>query len=230
MKLKQLGLAALLTLASLTVSATTMDDVVGLQHTWAKVNYDLTGDAQEKEFKDLVKLADDVVKASPSSAEAYIWRGIIQSSFAGAKGGLGALSLAKAAKADFEKASDILEHIEKTQKALSINPEALKGSAYTSLGTLYAKVPGWPLGFGDDDKAKEMLQKAVAINPTGIDANYFYASYLADEGETAEAEKYLLKAQQAPARPERPVADKGRQKEIAELLAKLKKEQEEQED
>ena len=217
MKLKQLGLAALLTLASLTVSATTMDDVVGLQHTWAKVNYDLTGDAQEKEFKDLVKLADDVVKASPSSAEAYIWRGIIQSSFAGAKGGLGALSLAKAAKADFEK-------------ALSINPEALKGSAYTSLGTLYAKVPGWPLGFGDDDKAKEMLQKAVAINPTGIDANYFYASYLADEGETAEAEKYLLKAQQAPARPERPVADKGRQKEIAELLAKLKKEQEEQED
>jgi len=126
-------------------------------------------------------------------------------------------ALRTAYKADFEK-------------ALSINPEALKGSAYTSLGTLYAKVPGWPLGFGDDDKAKEMLQKAVAINPTGIDANYFYASYLADEGETAEAEKYLLKAQQAPARPERPVADKGRQKEIAELLAKLKKEQEEQED
>ena len=47
----------------------------------------------------------------------------------------------------------------------------LDGSAYNSLGVLYYKVPGWPVGFGDKAKARELLQKALAINPKGIDAN-----------------------------------------------------------
>ena len=37
-----------------------------------------------------------------------------------------------------------------------------RGSAYTSLGTLYFKVPGWPVGFGDEEKAEELLRKALA--------------------------------------------------------------------
>ncbi len=32
------------------------------------------------------------------------------------------------------------------EAALKIAPEALDGSAYTSLGSLYYQVPGWPLG------------------------------------------------------------------------------------
>ncbi len=62
-------------------------------------------------------------------AEPEIWYGIIVASYAGAKGGLGALSLAKDAK-------QALEH------ALAIDPKALAGSAYTSLGSLYYQVPG----------------------------------------------------------------------------------------
>ncbi|MCK7498772.1 MAG: hypothetical protein MZW92_55455 [Comamonadaceae bacterium] len=52
---------------------------------------------------------------------------------------------------------------------------------------LYYKVPGWPIGFGDKAKAKELLQKALAINPQGIDANYFYGEYLVETGKPAEA-------------------------------------------
>ncbi|MDA1382172.1 hypothetical protein PCI56_27515 [Plesiomonas shigelloides subsp. oncorhynchi] len=45
------------------------------------------------------------------------------------------------------------------EKALKQNPNALDGSAYTSLGSLYYKVPGWPVGFGDDEQAERLLKK-----------------------------------------------------------------------
>ncbi|WP_438969734.1 tetratricopeptide repeat protein, partial [Methylophaga sp.] len=102
-----------------------------------------------------------------------------------------------------------------------INDKALKGSAYTSLGTLYFKVPGWPLGFGDDDEAEKLLKKALTINPDGIDSNYFYGSFLLDQNQYQQAEQYLLKAKQAPARIERPLADKGRHKEIESALQEV---------
>jgi Tfp pilus assembly protein PilF len=106
---------------------------------------------------------------------------------------------------------------------MEIDPNALQGSAYTSLGTLYFKVPGWPVGFGDDDKAEELLKKALVINPDGIDPNYFYGDYLLEQKRYAEAEQALLKAQQAPARPERPLADAGRQEEIQVALLTVRK-------
>ena len=60
-------------------------------------------------------------------------------------------------------------------QAEKIDSNALNGSIYTSLGSLYYKVPGWPIGFGDNSKALIYLKKALQINPNGIDANYFYA-------------------------------------------------------
>jgi tetratricopeptide (TPR) repeat protein len=179
--------------------ADVMQDVKNLQQRWAEVNYSLKDKKQA--FEALIVEADKVVANNPDSAEVLIWRGIINSSFAGVKGGLGALSFAKTAKADFET-------------AMMIDANALSGSAYTSLGTLYFKVPGWPFGFGDDDKAKDLLEKAININPDGIDSNYFYADFLADQRHYKQAEQFLLKAQQAPARATRPMADKGRHAEI----------------
>jgi tetratricopeptide (TPR) repeat protein len=83
------------------------------------------------------------------------------------------------------------------------------------------------VGFGDDKKALELLTKALEINPDGIDSNYFYADYLLQQKEFAEAEKYLIKAQNAEQRPDRPIADAGRQEEIQAALsiarAKLKR-------
>ncbi|MDF1588448.1 MAG: hypothetical protein P1P93_04735 [Gammaproteobacteria bacterium] len=209
MKWKQFTLSVfLLTLAQLSF-ADVNEAVYQLQKRWAQVNYTLKDKAQNQAFEELIQQADNVVNHNPKAAEAYIWRGIIKSSFAGAKGGLGAMSLAKSSKAD-------LEH------ALSIDENALSGSALTSLGTLYFKVPGWPIGFGDDDKAQALLEKAIKINPNGIDSNYFYGEFLIDQRDYAKAEQFLLKAQQAPARPNRPLADKGRQDEIAASLNKVR--------
>ena len=186
--------------------------VAELQHDWAIANYQLTGDAQEKAFDALIARSDAAVSGNPKSADLLIWDGIIKSSFAGAKGGLGALSLAKAARDSLEA-------------ALKLDDQALDGSAYTSLGTLYASVPGWPVGFGNDKKAAKMLQKAIEINPDGIDSNYFYADYLLQEKQYKKAEEYLLKAQNAAPRPDRQVADEGRQEEIHAALSIVREKQ-----
>ncbi|MEW6989217.1 tetratricopeptide repeat protein [Colwelliaceae bacterium 6441] len=184
--------------------------LLALQHKWANVNYTIAGDAQKKAFEKLLTTAKSFAKAFPERAETWVWQGIIQSSYAGAKGGLGALSLAKQAKKSLEK-------------AINIDGNALSGSAYTSLGTLYHKVPGWPIAFGDDDDAKVFLEKAIAINPSGIDANYFYGEYMLDKRKYKQAKSYLLKAQAAPAREYRLLADKYRQGEIEALLTKVNK-------
>jgi tetratricopeptide (TPR) repeat protein len=183
-------------------------DVQHLQERWAEVNYQLNGKAKESAFEALNVEADAIVKANPSSPEALIWSGIIKSTYAGAKGGLGALSLAKASKAELEK-------------AMAIDAKALEGSAYTSLGALYFNVPGWPVGFGDDEKAEELLKQSVALNPAGIDGNYFYGNFLVKEKRYAEARSYFEKALQAPPRPGRALADSGRQQEITQALASI---------
>ena len=204
-------LTAALWLAALTAHAAADpgEEVRRLQQRWAEVNYQLEGKTQMTAFDELVAEADQLTAANPDFAPAWIWSGIIKSSYAGARGGLGAMKLAKASRADLER-------------AMELDPNALQGSAYTSLGTLYFKVPGWPVGFGDEDKAEDLLQKALAINPEGIDPNYFYGDFLLEQKRYEEAERVLLKAQQAPGRPDRPLADAGRQEEIQVALLKVR--------
>ena len=193
--------------AALAADTTGLDSrLLELQRAWAHVNYEVQGDdAQANAFEALEKRAAALVADYPDRAEPLIWDGIILSSQAGAQGGLGALGLVKKARKDYERAIDI-------------DSGALEGSAHTSLGVLYYKVPGWPLGFGSNDKAETQLQQALSINPDGIDPNYFYAQYLVDEKEDYRgALHYLDKAAAATARPQRPLADKGQRDEIRAL-------------
>lgn len=185
-------------------------DIHQLQKRWAEVNYQLSGKPQLTAFEKLSDEAEQLSKKYPEAASTWLWSGIIKSTYAGAKGGFGALKLAKSSKSDLEQ-------------AIKLEPAVMQGSAYTSLGTLYFNVPGWPLAFGDDDKAEELLLKGISINPDGIDSNYFFAQYLVNEGRYLEAEKFLLKAQAAPARAHRPLADKGRQQEISTALVEVRK-------
>jgi len=185
------------------------EEVQRLQTEWAQAMYQDSGKAKETHLGKLAEQSRSLVAQNPKDADALIWQGIVLGSYAGNVGGLGALSLVKEAKAALES-------------AIALNPKALDGSAYTSLGSLYYQVPGWPLGFGDDKKAEEFLKLGLSVNPNGIDPNYFYGDFLFRDGRTAEAEAALKKALQAPARPGRESADEGRRKEINTLLAKIK--------
>jgi tetratricopeptide (TPR) repeat protein len=183
-------------------------ELAQIQQRWAQIQYQLPEDDKEKAFEALAKEAETFVADYPGRAEPLIWQGIVLSTYAGAKGGLGALGLVKEARASLEA-------------ALKIAPEALDGSAYTSLGSLYYQVPGWPLGFGDDEMARKYLQKSLAINPEGIDANYFFGDFLAEQDEPQRARVYLEKVLAAPARPGREVADDGRRAEARARLDSL---------
>ncbi|WP_404362471.1 tetratricopeptide repeat protein [Marinobacter sp.] len=194
---------------SLPVLAESLEDrLAHVQHRWAHIQYELPENAREKAFEDLVAEAERLVEAWPARAEPLIWQGIILSTYAGAKGGLGALGLVKDARSSLEA-------------ALDLDPRALQGSAYTSLGSLYYQVPGWPLSFGDDRQARKYLQKALAINPDGIDPNYFFADFLLKQGDNARAEIYFNKALEAPPRESRETADSGRREEILLRLGRL---------
>jgi tetratricopeptide (TPR) repeat protein len=196
-------------LASATAFAGVDDDVVQVRRAWERIKYELPASEQEQALDKLTRQAEKVMNQYPSSAEAAIWHGIVEASYAGAKGGLGGLSAAKIARKS-------LEH------ALALDPNALQGSAYTSLGSLYYQVPGWPIGFVDDKKALELLRKGLALNPDGIDPNYFLGDYLFRTGDYEGAEAALGKALQAPSRPGRQLADDGRRKEAQELLKKVR--------
>lgn len=176
-------------------------DIATLQHEWAKANYATPENAQEAAFESLAAHAHVLSEQHGNAPEALIWEGIANAGYAKAKGGLGALKYA-------EKSRDLLLAAEKS------NPQALNGSAYTSLGSLYYKVPGWPIGFGDKKKARAYLEKALAINPTGIDPNFFYADFLSSRGDYKEAIEYYKKALEAPARAGREDADAGRRAEV----------------
>ena len=181
------------------------DGVAEIQQEWAQIRYERAPAERERLYEALAAKAHRLVQAQANRSEPLIWEGIVVSSLAAEKGGLGALSLAKQAKALYED-------------AIRIDGNVLDGSAYNSLGVLYYKVPGWPLGFGDKAKARELLQKALAINPAGIDANYFYGEYLVEAGQRADAIPYLERALTAPARAGRQVADDGRRTEARQLL------------
>ena len=208
--LAALALGATATLLPSLASAATVDeDVRALQHDWETIRYQSPAPEREKRFAELATKAHEISAAHPGRSEPLVWEGIIVSSWAGEKGGLGALGLVKQAKALYEA-------------AIQIDGTVLEGSAYNSLGVLYYKVPGWPLGFGDKGKADALLQKALAINPNGIDPNFFYAEYLVETGRPERAAPYLQKALNAPARPGRQLADDGRRDEARQLLEKIR--------
>ena len=203
------SLTALFTLSP--VRAGTLEDgLTEIQHDWEVIRYQTPAAEREKRYEALVTKAHQLSESQPGRSEPLIWEGIVVSSLAGEKGGLGALSLVKQAKSLYEE-------------AIRIDGTALDGSAYNSLGVLYYKVPGWPLGFGDMDKARKLLQQALSLNPKGIDPNFFYGEYLLESKQAAEAIGYLERAMQAPSRPGRQIADAGRREETRQLIEKAKR-------
>ncbi|AJI95414.1 tetratricopeptide repeat family protein [Yersinia ruckeri] len=183
-------------------------ELADIQNQWAVCQYQVAAKQKESCLEKLSTVADKASSANGSRADLLIWSAIIKSSWAGEKGGLGALDLVKDAKV-------------KLELAIKLDANALDGSAYTSLGTLYYQVPGWPIGFGDKKQAEVLLKKALQVNPTGIDPNYFYGDFLLDQGRKADAKIYLQKALVAPARSGRELADKGRHQDIQQRLDKL---------
>lgn len=204
--------AALLFALALPVSAEMSPEVEALSKEWAKIKYQLPEKDRKAAFESLAERAGAVTAHQPGKADLLVWEAIILASAAGEQGGIGisALGMVKQAKKLLDQAEQI-------------DPDALDGSVYTSLGSLYYQVPGWPVAFGDDQKARSYLEKALAMNPKGIDPNYFYGDYLMNQDDYQGAIKAFERALAAPPRPNRPIADAGRRNEIKTALAEARK-------
>ena len=188
--------------------------VLNLQHEWAIANYKTADDQKEVTFKVLVDKAAALTTKYADRAEPKIWEAIIRAGYAGAMGGVSSMFNAMP---QMEKGRDLLLAAEK------IDANALHGSVYTTLGSFYYMVPGGFIGFGDDDKALEYLNKAIAIAPDDMDANYFMGDYWLEQKKYKKAVPYLQKVLDLPAVADRPVYSKGRKAEAAAKLAMAKK-------
>lgn len=208
-------LAALVMTLALAAPATADEQLdqqlAGLAHAWDHAQFEVSAnDAKLAAFHRLDAEAAQIAQAHPAAAEPLVWQAIVLSSEAGVEGGLGALG-------KVSQARDLLLRAER------INPNALgDGSIYTSLGSLYYQVPGFPLGFGNRDRAREYLQRALRMNPTGIEPNYFMADFLIRGNDFVHAGEFLQRAEAAPVRPGREVADAGRHRDIAALQAQVR--------
>jgi len=209
-----LAAALFVTMAASGTSARASDNpamdaaVARVQHEWERIKYQTKDPAvQHAQIQTLARDAAASAARYPGRAEPLIWEGIAQSEQAAMSSGFSALADAKAARRSFEQ-------------AYQIDRGALEAGAPTSLGTLYYRVPGFPIGFGDKGKARRYLVEGVTLAPDGMDANYFYGDFLMTQGEYASAAKVLQHALASPPHPDRPVWDAGRRAEIRALLVK----------
>jgi tetratricopeptide (TPR) repeat protein len=151
----------------------------------SKIRYRVTAIEHESDdkivaFDNLIIDADKLVSEYPDMAEPYVWKAIALSAKAKHQG-ISALSSVKQAKKLLEK-------------SIGINPSAADGAGYNALAMLYYKVPGWPIGFGDSDKAEEYFQKALSTS-SNLDTNYRYGEFLIEDvGNKEKGLKYLNKA------------------------------------
>lgn len=185
-------------------------DVAQVRGEWEKLKFTMREGPKQTQLMDqLGQVADQLPAKYPSSAEAYIWDGIITSERASMASAFSALGLAKQARALLEK-------------AYAIDAKALDAGAATSLAVLYYRVPGFPIGFGDTKKARALLEEATSTAPQSLDAQYFYGDFLVSQHEYSHARQVLELALTLPPDADRPLWDSNRRLVIKHLLDTIK--------
>ncbi len=185
------------------------DAVLTMSREWAHIKYQIHGRGRQlRGFRILENQAAALAKRYPFNARPLLWQGIVASEEAARASLFQRLGYAKRARLLLKRAH-------------AINPNAAHGGVWLSLGVLYARVPGFPFAFGSDSKARADLQRALQLNPNGLDANYFYGDYLFSQGHYARAMVVLEHGLQAPRDAERPVWDAARRHQIRQLLVKI---------
>ena len=206
-------LVALSVYAQASETPSLKSELLRLAHDWEHVKLQVSDrDDQERQMASLAQRAGQIGKQYENIPDPIVWIGIItseQASIANDNGSpIKALELAK-------RARDILEEVEKT------NPETMDAGAPTTLGVLYDRVPGFPIGFGDKARARYYLQEAIRSAPNGLDANFFYGDFLYKHGEQSEAVRILERALTLPELSNRPIWDKSLRAAIQHILSEI---------
>lgn len=171
-------------------------------------NYQVTNeDARAKAMDTLIQRADNLAKRNPALAEPLVWKGILEADQSAAQRSLGQVKQAR----------------KTLEAAIAITPNQYAADAHSTLGSMYANVPGFPLAFGDKKKARAHLQRALALNATHVGANLNYANLLLKADDHAAAIKHANAALAGMPRPGREQADKASRARAESLLAEAKR-------
>jgi tetratricopeptide (TPR) repeat protein len=192
--MKNLVFVVFLLLSSQCFSKSLKDSVKDIEAEWSSIYYSTPKSRQGPAYAQLLNKTTILARQYPNAAEPLFWQAVLKATYAEQQDPFSALGA-------IHEARDLLI------KAITIDPNTMDGSAYVTLGTLYYLAPKWPVSFGDDDVAKQMLETALKINPDGIDANYFYGEFLLLHNKSNDAALYLERAAFAPARTEQLYAD-----------------------
>jgi tetratricopeptide (TPR) repeat protein len=192
--MRKLVFVVLLILSSQCIAESLQDSLKDIEAEWASIYYSMPKSKRGPAYVQLLEKTTTLIRQYPSSAEPLFWQAVVKATYADHQDAFSALGA-------IHEARDLLV------KAIKINPETMNGSAYVTLGTLYYRVPKWPVSFGDEDAAKQMLETALKINPNGIDANYFYGEFLLLHNKLSDAAVYFERASSAPTRAEQLYAD-----------------------
>jgi len=209
--MKKTTTVALALLFSNILSANSLEfELNQIESEWATIYYTKDNSEQSASYPKLLTKLNNTSKQYPNSYELKIWQAIII-----------------ATNAAYESPFTALESIKKSKKILessiAIDPDALQGAAFVTLGTLYYLTPGWPISFGNEDKAEQLLKTGLKLNPNSIDSNYFYADYLLSRDKQEEANKYFRIATNIPSRPSQQLADDSLKHEAALALFEAEK-------
>jgi tetratricopeptide (TPR) repeat protein len=211
MRIAGMLLASVLALSGAQASGNpAMDaEVMAINNGWAHIKYEVKGSSAQYAALDALGAKAAAVSAKyPGQADPLMWEGIVRSEEAAVASTLKKLGFAT-------KARDLLI------KGFKLDPHAGKGGLAMSLGVLYYRVPGFPIGFGNTAKAEQFLKAGLTNDPGGLDSNFFYGDFLKEQGKKDQAKIYLKKALNAPHDSRRPVWDAGRRAEVRALLEKL---------
>lgn len=177
-----------------------------LEREWAAVYYNNPESKPALNYQGLLNKANSLAKQFPDRAEPLLWQAIIIASSADKHPPIQALE-------EISRAHDLLMHV------INMTPDGMNGSAHVTLGTMYYMAPAWPVSFGDNNKAEELLTEALKINPDSIEANYFYGDFLLTQNLPEIAANYFKKAIAAPVRKTQQFADKSLQQQATLALS-----------
>lgn len=130
------------------VSTAPAQAIEAVQSAWAQA---LRCEDEKKRDAQLCQLADslqELAELHPDDAKVQLWKGIVLTGYAKALGGLCALQLQASARKSLERAIDLAPQ---------------DGAAYLYLGLLYDHAPASPYSFGDEQTARELLEKGLAL-------------------------------------------------------------------
>ena len=187
--------AILLLMSSTAFSSSIIREINKIESEWAQIYYSQNDQEQKDAYPKLIDKTNQLITKHPKSVELSIWKAILISTNAEFENPFTALKSINIAK-------NLLE------SSIQKQPKALDGAAFVVLGTLYYMTPSWPISFGNQSKAEQLLKKGLEMNPNSIDANYFYADYLLSKNKIKKASKYFKLALNTPVRSTQQYADK----------------------